>query len=100
MNQERLKTEVNNIRNEALASDFEYQNLKVENERLKNSQLSESFNSGRNTVETRNVSTLTEQFGQPMFTIPMPEKKKEVKFDTQIKPSVSQGMKEKLSKSG
>ena len=102
-----MLADLNKIRSEALANDFENQNLKREISDLKKSNLSLSNASFTSTKAIKNESTIIEQHHHiAMLTIPMPEKKKEVMFNlgdqgnrlgssqTQIQ---TQTMKQKLS---
>ena len=75
-------TELKKAKNEAMAIDFENQQLKLENSELKKSNLSLSALSyeSKNT-STKTTGTMTEQHGMPMITLPIIEKKKDQKFD-------------------
>ena len=76
--QESILKELAKLRSEALASDFENQNLKKENVDLQRSILGLSMTSER---PQSSVSTMTEFHSHDMINLPLPEKKKQVKFN-------------------
>jgi hypothetical protein len=113
-----LKQEIKTMRTSAIVADFEIANLKAENHSLRKSQLSTSHVSMADDIIEPNaidkhsnnkladhlipssilksnhapVQTITHQ----MISIPITEKKKEVKFDLGAGPTISKGAKEKL----
>lgn len=84
-----------------MASDFENQNLKKEISELKKSNMSLSNISINSKKSLKTAATMTDQHGLPMITIPINEKKKEVKFnlgDESNRISTKDSLRQKLSK--
>lgn len=96
-----LNNQLKKSKTEAMASDFENQNLRSENLELKKKNLSLSNISVASVKLSKSVSTMTEQPSAKMITIPIAEKKKEFKFDLGDglqKQTTNQALKQKISR--
>ena len=78
-----------------MACDFENQSLRVEVESLRKSQLSASSLSVYECKDKRSLGMQTDQRNN-MISIPVADKKREVKFDLGGVHTISQGAKQKL----
>lgn len=78
-----------------MACDFENQTLRVQVESLRKSQLSTSIVSVYEGKDNRSLGMQTEQRNN-MISIPVADKKREVKFDLGGVNTISQGAKQKL----